>query len=95
MALPVRQHVVELEVAEGCTARQAVELALAQGLDAPSEAIDINNAPLGIYGERVVDDALLHAGDRVEIYRPLQQDPMELRRQRAASESRRLSVRRK
>ena len=95
LALPTRQQVLQLDVVEGCTARQAVQLATEAGLAVSSEELDILNAPLGIYAERVSDDALLQAGDRVEIYRPLQQDPMELRRRRAASESGRLTSRRK
>lgn len=94
MALPSRQQVMQLEVQKGCTARQAVQLAIAAGLDVPEE-VDIDNAALGVYGERVSDSDELKSGDRVEIYRPLQQDPMELRRQRAASEPGRLSGRRK
>lgn len=95
LALPNRQQVVKLVVAQGCTARQAVERAKQTGLRCESDLVDVDNAPLGVFGERVSDDAVLRKGDRVEIYRPLQQDPMELRRQRAASESGRLSKRRK
>ncbi len=99
MAFPTRQHIVALEVSADCTARQAVELAIANGLnvqDTQEDAVfDALAAPLGVYGERVADDKVLGEGDRVEIYRPLQQDPMELRRQRAALEPGRLAGRRK
>ena len=95
LALPERQQVVTLTVAKGCTARQAVAQAQQTGLSDISNTMDVDSAPLGVFGERVSDDAVLRDGDRVEIYRPLQQDPMELRRQRAASESGRLSKRRK
>lgn len=40
---------------------------------------------VGIFGERVPLDAHLHGGERVEIYRPLQVDPKELRRRRAGA----------
>ncbi len=39
---------------------------------------------LGIWGRKVAPDALLHEGDRVEIYRPLRVDPKVARRERFA-----------
>jgi len=95
MAFPNRQQHMRLEVGEGCTAREAVEQAIANGLKVEFDGFNVLEAPLGIYGERVPDDKPLLEGDRVEIYRALQQDPMELRRQRAALESGSLSSRRK
>ncbi len=38
---------------------------------------------VGMYGARVALDTRLSDGDRVEIYRPLQADPKDLRRRRA------------
>ena len=38
---------------------------------------------LGIFARKVAPDQLVHDGDRIEIYRPLQLDPMEARRRRA------------
>lgn len=95
MAFPHSQQVSKLEVCEDCTARQAVQLAIEAGLDVDYEGFDVDQAPLGVFGIRVSDEALLGEGDRVEIYRGLEQDPMELRRKRAASEASRLSERRK
>jgi len=43
---------------------------------------------VGIHGERVTLDALVHDGDRIELYRPLQADPKETRRRRAAKRQR-------
>ena len=40
-------------------------------------------AGVGIFGETVLLSQSLKAGDRVEIYRPLKQDPKEARRKRA------------
>jgi putative ubiquitin-RnfH superfamily antitoxin RatB of RatAB toxin-antitoxin module len=59
--------------------------ALRAGLLPPDTRIDVDPAaaPLGVFGERVEDSYACQNGDRVEIYRPLQQDPMELRRKRA------------
>jgi putative ubiquitin-RnfH superfamily antitoxin RatB of RatAB toxin-antitoxin module len=39
---------------------------------------------VGIFGKAVKADQPLQAGDRVEIYRPLQVDPKEVRKRRAA-----------
>ena len=76
-------------------ARQAVFAALEHGLDLEGSGVEAESVKLGVFGEHVQDDYTLNDGDRVELYRPLQQDPMELRRQRAASEAGRLSKRRK
>lgn len=95
MAFPDSQQVLTVDVSSICTARQAVDQAIAAGLAVQHPDFEVSQAALGVYGIRVADDELLQAGDRVEIYRQLQQDPMELRRQRAASEASRLSKRRK
>lgn len=64
----------------GSTVLQAVE---ASGLLAllPPGAYDPQR--LGIFAQRVSAQQVLRSGDRVEIYRPLQLDPMEARRRRA------------
>lgn len=78
-ALAERQWLLPLLVADGTTAIEAVvasgilELA---GIKAPLD--------LGVHGRRVAQDTPLRAGDRVEIYRGLNFDPMESRRRRAA-----------
>jgi putative ubiquitin-RnfH superfamily antitoxin RatB of RatAB toxin-antitoxin module len=46
--------------------------------------LDISNLRVGVFGKLKSLDSALHSGDRVEIYRPLQADPMESRRRRAA-----------
>ncbi len=94
-AMPESQHVLSLNVDPPCTARQAVNIAMQSGLETAGADFVIADAPLGIYGVQVADSAELKSGDRVEIYRPLKQDPKELRRQRAASESGGGSFRRK
>lgn len=38
--------------------------------------------PCGIYGKKIHPDTLLKAGDRLEIYRPLQLDPKTARKRR-------------
>lgn len=48
--------------------------------------LDLESAPLGIFGKAVPKPAerVLQSGERVEIYRPLIADPKEVRKQRAA-----------
>ena len=83
-ALPDRQALRELELADSATVAEAVARS---GL--LEQFPEIRNRPLAcaIYGRVVVDSQVLRAGDRVEILRPLQVDPKESRR-RAAARSR-------
>ena len=78
-ARPERQRVVELPLAEGMTAMQAVR---ASGL-LEEFALDPAGLALGLYGRRVDGAQPLYPGDRVEIYRPLKADPKEARKARA------------
>ncbi len=79
-ALPEQQHLLNVQVETGTTARQVV---LLSGFDEKYPEVDLAQIPIGIFGERVPDDQILEEGDRVELYRPLQIDPMEARRRRA------------
>ena len=83
-AEPDRQTVIALEVPKGCTAAEAVErariFALHPGLDA-------TRCRTGIFGREVPGDHVLADGDRVEVLRPLAEDPKE-RRRRLAREGR-------
>lgn len=76
-ALPGAQRALPLRVADGCTVRRAAALS---GMDALFPEIDISSCPLGVFGTRVEDGYRLADGDRVEIYRPLENDPIEARR---------------
>ena len=73
------QRLQRLKVAAGTTARQAVELMLAD-----ETTQQWANAPIGVFGKKVRDDYVVQPHDRVEIYRPLLIDPKEARRLRAA-----------
>lgn len=44
---------------------------------------ETRSLPYGIFGKKVEADYVLKAGDRVEIYRPLTNDPKDKRRKRA------------
>lgn len=69
-----------LELPAGSTVLQAVEASGLPGL-LPPGAYDPQR--LGIFAQPVPAQQVLHSGDRVEIYRPLQLDPMAARRRRA------------
>ena len=79
-ALAGEQVLVALEVAEGTTARQAIERS---GILQRFPEIDPVRTPIGIFGRVTAPDTRLNDGDRVEIYRPLPADPKEGRRKRA------------
>jgi putative ubiquitin-RnfH superfamily antitoxin RatB of RatAB toxin-antitoxin module len=57
---------------------------LASGVLQQYPEIELAAARVGIFGKLKALDSLLQQGDRVEIYRPLQAEPMESRRRRAA-----------
>lgn len=87
-ALPHQQKIIPLLVEPGTTAHQAV---IKSGMVKFFPELDVENAPLGIFGQALGTKGLapakqyqLQAGDRVEIYRPLTADPKEARRKRAA-----------
>ncbi|WP_020648698.1 RnfH family protein [Solimonas variicoloris] len=78
-ALPDRQLLLALDLAPGTTAAGA----LAQsGLVQRFAGIDPATAAFGVFGRRVEATQILQPGDRLEIYRPLQADPKEARRER-------------
>lgn len=75
------QLIVPVQVPLGST----VEVALQQsGIEKHFPEIDLAAARVGIFGKLSKKDAVLNAGDRVEIYRPLIADPKEARKKRAA-----------
>lgn len=79
--VPRQVEQVELMLAPGSTVRDAVS---ASGLieHQPSSVEPGQALQLGVWGRRVEPGLVLHAGDRVEIYRALRVDPKEARRQR-------------
>lgn len=87
-AAPRRHWLRQLSVPAGTTARQAV---VQSGIDEEWPEVDVQRAPLGIFSRKLdgrqqplPEDYKVQAGDRVEIYRPLEIDPKQARRQRAA-----------
>jgi len=56
---------------------------LASGLPGKFSQVDFDNLQAGVWGHAVTREHVLADGDRVEIYRPLELDPKEARRQLA------------
>lgn len=79
-ALPDTQQLIDLKVATGTTAREAIENS---GILQRFPEIDLSRHKIGIFGKVVKLDHVLSPGDRVEIYRPLIVDPKDARRWRA------------
>lgn len=86
-ALPHKQKIIALLVEPGTSAFEAVKRSK---IDEHFPGLDISSAKLGIFGQSLgtkgmeaAEKHVLHAGDRVEIYRPLASDPKEIRRKRA------------
>jgi len=75
--MPDRQTVLELEVSTGATVAEALEQS---GIVAtvPGAA----KMAVGIYGKITSRETVLQPGDRIEIYRPLTEEPKEARRRR-------------
>ncbi|HTT02167.1 MAG TPA: RnfH family protein [Steroidobacteraceae bacterium] len=76
-ATPERQYTWTVELPASATVQQAL-VAARCGEDIPWES-----AAIGIFGEPVGREHVPRDGDRIEILRPLQQDPKLARRERA------------
>ena len=74
------QRLLEVEVPVGASLREVIERS---GLLQQCPEIDLDRDPVGIFGRVLALDTQVTAGDRIEIYRPLQADPKEARRRRA------------
>jgi putative ubiquitin-RnfH superfamily antitoxin RatB of RatAB toxin-antitoxin module len=83
-----RQSVLALEVPVGCTAGEALDRS---GIFALHPAIDAAACGVGIFGREVARGRVLAAGDRVEVLRPLAEDPRD-RRRRLAREGRSMNA---
>ncbi|WP_027965568.1 RnfH family protein [Halomonas halocynthiae] len=84
-ALPERQCIVELQVVEGTTAREAVAMARLENYFPQLSSSSFTQASLGIFGKQLKQPEVhvVREGDRVEVYRPLNIDPKAARLARA------------
>lgn len=78
-ATPDRQAIIPLEVPTGSTVEQVIT---ASGILQQFPEIDLGQQKVGIFSQICALEKTLADGDRVEIYRPLKQNPMDARRGR-------------
>lgn len=79
-ATPQQQYYLAIEFQQGMTVADAIQRShLATQTELPA------SFQTGIFGVKVALEHILHAGDRVEIYRPLTINPKDIRRNRAAN----------
>ena len=83
-AQPSRQVLKRVSVAPGTTLREVVEIS---GLHVDFPELGIERLDVGVFGRRMDPETTVRPGDRVEVYRPLLQDPKESRRSRARAQS--------
>lgn len=81
-ALPERQWLIALDVPMGCTLGEAITRS---NIAALAHIAEVDPKRVGIFYRPCSLQTILRDGDRVEIYRPLERDPKETRRLRAAS----------
>lgn len=79
-ANPDVQRIISLKVPRGTTILYAIQLS---GIMTLFPEIDLNHNKVGIFSQPKKLDDFVHPNDRIEIYRALQIDPKEARRNRA------------
>jgi putative ubiquitin-RnfH superfamily antitoxin RatB of RatAB toxin-antitoxin module len=75
-----QQTLLALQIADNSSVEQAI---IESGILQQWPEIDLGKNKVGIFGQICDLEKILNAGDRIEIYRPLQKDPMDARRQKA------------
>jgi len=84
VALPGRQEVIGVELDPGATLADAIAAArLAERFP----GVDFAAMRAGIWSRAAKPTTVLRDGDRVELYRPLNADPKDMRRSRAVRPS--------
>jgi putative ubiquitin-RnfH superfamily antitoxin RatB of RatAB toxin-antitoxin module len=79
-ALPDRQLVLRIDLQPGATVWRAIEVS---GILERFPEIDLSINVVGVFAMVCELDRVLDPDDRVEIYRPLVNDPKDTRRERA------------
>jgi putative ubiquitin-RnfH superfamily antitoxin RatB of RatAB toxin-antitoxin module len=74
-----QQVVIPVQLPAGTTLEQGIR---ASGILEQFPEIDLQDSNVGIFGQLSAPDTILSNADRIEIYRPLSQSPMEARRNR-------------
>ena len=84
LATPQRQVLLSVDVEEGASVAEVIDCS---GIESHFPDLTIADLAAGIWGKPVSRDSRVRDGDRVELYRPLEVDPREARRQRARAET--------
>ena len=79
-ARPDKQLIISIKLTEGSTVQQAIN---ESGIFEQFPEIDLVKMGVGVFNKACELDKIIEQGDRVEIYRPLLQNPMDARRRRA------------
>ena len=79
-ALPGASDSLFLRLPAGSSVAEALQRAAALGFE---PAIEADASCLAVFGRAATPATRLHAGDRIEILRPLLADPKQRRRERA------------
>nr|WP_198245779.1 RnfH family protein [methane-oxidizing endosymbiont of Gigantopelta aegis] len=82
-AKPQTQALIAVTLTAEATVEQAI---IASGILERFPEIDLNTTKVGVFGKICRLSDSVKTGDRIEIYRPLSQNPMEARRQRAMTD---------
>lgn len=78
-ATPERQYLIPVQLAREACIAEALAAARRRAPDVP---VPWDSAPVGIFGEVRSRTDVPGDGDRIELYRPLAQDPRTRRRER-------------
>ena len=84
LATPERQVLLTVNVEAGAS---VADIVLRSGIALHFPGLVVADLAVGIWGKPVSRDSTVNAGDRIELYRPLDIDPREARRQRARAEA--------
>jgi putative ubiquitin-RnfH superfamily antitoxin RatB of RatAB toxin-antitoxin module len=81
-ALPSHSIVKSMRLEQGALIADALD---AVATDAQFSSVDVEHSAVGIFGRLARRDQALKDGDRIEIYRPLAQEPKLARRARVSA----------
>jgi putative ubiquitin-RnfH superfamily antitoxin RatB of RatAB toxin-antitoxin module len=77
-----QQLIIQVKLEPGSSVQQAIN---ASGILNQRPEIDLTKLKVGVFGKLYDLEKTVEHGDRVEIYRPLTQNPMDARRNRAVA----------
>lgn len=83
-ARPDKQMLLSVEVPLGTTISQAIELS---GMLTHFPEINLEHQKVGVFSKKRELSDVIHAGERIEIYRPLTIDPKDARRAKAKTKA--------